>query len=77
MMFSQYFLIEAFTRRVKVDTLARLPVTNILRLRRNMRARTHDFSYELYHYSNPYFSSVAPPYLFSSNTMIMIVNSVV
>ena len=77
MMFSQYFLIEAFTRRVKVDTLARLPVTNILRLRRNMRARTHDFSYELYHYSNPYFSSVAPLYLFSSNTMIMIVNSVV
>ena len=64
MLFSQSFLIEAFTRRVTVDTLARLPVTNVLRLRRNKRARTHDFSYDLFHYSNPYFSSVAPPYLF-------------
>ena len=77
MMFSKYSLIEAFTRIVKLDTLARLPVTNILRLRRNMRARTHDFSYELYHYSNPYFSSVAPPYLFSSNSVMMTINSVV
>ena len=76
-MLSQYFLIEAFARRAKVDTLARLPVTNILRLRRNMRARPHDFSCELYHYSNLYFSSVAPPYLFSSNSMMMTMNSVV
>ena len=64
MMFSQYFLIEAFTRRVKVGTLASLPIKNILRLRRNKRARTHDSFYELLHYPNPYFSSVASPYLF-------------
>ena len=77
MMFSQYFLIEAFTRRVKVGTLASLPIKNILRLRRKKLARTHGFSCELFHYSNPCFYNVAPPYHFSSNSMMMAMGSVV
>ena len=77
MMFSQCFLIEAVTRRVEVDALARLPVTSILRLRRIKLARTHGFSCELFHYSNPCFYNVAPPYHFSSNSMMMAMGSVV